>query len=74
MAGKDHFKSSYGSYTAQQRELERGRARRDAADAAEAAEEARTAEETAANGGTPDAETPVPASPDADQASTPPAP
>ena len=31
---RDHFKSSYGAFTARERELERSRARRDARDAA----------------------------------------
>jgi hypothetical protein len=64
MAGRDHFKSSYGSYSTQQRELERNRARRDAADAAEAAEEARTTEELP-TGATPDAAATT--APDAEQ-------
>jgi hypothetical protein len=36
---KDQFKSSYGAFTARERELERSRARRDARDARDAAPE-----------------------------------
>ena len=32
-AGRDQFKSSYGTFTSRQRELERNRARRDAREA-----------------------------------------
>ncbi len=39
MAGRDHFKSSFGAFTSQQRELERARASRDQRDAADAAAE-----------------------------------
>ena len=39
MAGRDHFKSSFGAFTSQQRELERARASRDLRDAADAAAE-----------------------------------
>jgi hypothetical protein len=50
-ARRDQFKSSYGAYTSQQRELERNRASRDERDAAEAAADAdvtESAEETPA--------------------------
>ncbi len=70
MAGRDHFKSSYGSYSTQQRELERSRARRDAADAAADAEAARIADETAGGGAAPDAEA-TPDDADAEQPTTP---
>ena len=39
MASRDHFKSSFGAFTSQQRELERARASRDLRDAADAAAE-----------------------------------
>ena len=39
MARRDHFKSSFGAFTSQQRELERARASRDVRDAADAAAE-----------------------------------
>ena len=42
MAGRDHFKSSFGAFTSQQRELERARASRDLRDAADAAAESAT--------------------------------
>ena len=44
MAARPHqFKSSFGAYTAQQRDLQRERDRRDAREAAEAAAEANVA-------------------------------
>jgi hypothetical protein len=42
MARRDHFKSSFGAFTSQQRELERARANRDERDAADAALETAT--------------------------------
>lgn len=42
MASRDHFKSSFGAFTSQQRELERARASRDLRDAADAAAESAT--------------------------------
>jgi hypothetical protein len=42
MARRDHFKSSFGAFTSQQRELERARANRDERDAADAATETAT--------------------------------
>jgi hypothetical protein len=62
MASRDQFKSSYGAYTSQQRELERARASRDQRDAAEeAADAARTPDATPA--ATADADATQPADP-----------
>lgn len=61
-ARRDQYKSSYGAFTAQQRELERGRERRDARDAADKATTDAEAEATteATTEATPDAATDVP--------------
>ena len=58
---RDQFKSSYGAYASQQRELERARARRDARDAHEAG----TAPPLAPGGAPPGAPAATPAPTDA---------